>query len=150
MPFPLQDTKGRQATGDMMPLSPLGARLTARQTELILASFHDFLDLGAQAIEPPYLRRGERQTIGGVGLGAVSDAQDFQASGPPAGRCPIRVPPIRSERLTIEPAVLLQAADNAPAIVTTTPEQGLGGLPGITEDILGATAPMIARIAEEV
>jgi hypothetical protein len=42
----------------MMQLHPLGACLTARQTELVLAHFNHFFDLGVDAIEPPYLRSG--------------------------------------------------------------------------------------------
>jgi hypothetical protein len=37
MAFPLQHTKGDQATADMMQLRPDGADLTARQPELVLA-----------------------------------------------------------------------------------------------------------------
>jgi hypothetical protein len=37
MSFGLQHTKGPQATSDVMPLRPLGARLTAGQPELIRA-----------------------------------------------------------------------------------------------------------------
>ena len=77
MPFPLQDTEGDQATGDVMQLRPLGARLTAGQAELVLTHPDDFLDLGPEAIEPPYLSRWQHEAVGGVILGAVSDDQDF-------------------------------------------------------------------------
>jgi len=71
----LQDTKRDQTAGKMMLLSPVGAGLTASQTELIRTHLHHFLALGADAIEPPYLRSGQRQAIGGKGFGAVSDDQ---------------------------------------------------------------------------
>ena len=77
MPFPLQDTEGDQATGEMMPLRTLGPRLTARQTELVLTYPDDFFDLGPNAVEPPYLSRWQHEAVGGVILGAVSDDQDF-------------------------------------------------------------------------
>ena len=60
-----------------MQLRPLGARLTAGQAELVLTNPDDFLDLGPEAIEPPYLSRWQYAAAGGVLLGAVSDDQDF-------------------------------------------------------------------------
>jgi hypothetical protein len=53
MPFPFQATTSDQAAGEMMPLRPLGACPTARQTELLLAHFNHCLDWGADAIKPP-------------------------------------------------------------------------------------------------
>ena len=77
MSFPLQHTKGDQTAGEMMQLSPLGARLTAGQTELIFAHPDDFLDLGTDAIQSTDLGSRQCQAIGRVVLGAVSDDQDF-------------------------------------------------------------------------
>ena len=39
--FPLQDTKGDQTAGEIMPLRPLRARLTAAQAELIFTDSND-------------------------------------------------------------------------------------------------------------
>jgi len=58
--------------------------------------------------------------------------------------------PIRPQDLAIKPPVLLQAANNVPAIVMHPLQQGFGGIPGIKEHILGATAQTMARIAEEL
>jgi hypothetical protein len=45
MPFPLQDTKRDQTTGEVMQLSSCGTRLTARLAALVLADMDDFLNL---------------------------------------------------------------------------------------------------------
>jgi signal transduction histidine kinase len=150
MSLPLQDTKGDQATGDVMQLRPLGACLTAGQAELVLTNPDDFLDLGPEAVEPPYLSRWQHEAVGGVILGAVSDDQDFQASGQPTAVRPIWVPSVGPKRLAIEPTVLLQAADKIPAIVPKPLQQGFGGIPGVKEHILRATAQTIASIAEQL
>jgi hypothetical protein len=63
----LQHTKGDQAAGDVMPLGPLGAHLTAAQPELIFAHTDDFFNLGSHVIQPTHLRGRYRQAIGGVG-----------------------------------------------------------------------------------
>jgi hypothetical protein len=73
MSFPLQHTKGDEATGDMMQLRPRGADLTATQPELILTHPDHFLDLRMETIQAAHLRGRQRQAIGGVVLGAVSD-----------------------------------------------------------------------------
>jgi hypothetical protein len=64
MPFPLQDTEGDQATGHVMQLRPVGARLTACQAELVLTHPDDCLDLGPDVIEPPYLSRRQHEAVG--------------------------------------------------------------------------------------
>jgi hypothetical protein len=51
----------------MMELGPLGARFTARQAKLILAYSDHLFDLGANAIQPPDFRRGQRQAVRGIG-----------------------------------------------------------------------------------
>ena len=61
MPFPLQDTKGDQTAGEMMPLRPLRARLTAAQAELILTDANDLFYLRAKAIQPPHLGSCQRE-----------------------------------------------------------------------------------------
>src|SRR5215211_2903015 len=109
----------------MMELGPLGARLTARQAELVLANSHHLFDLGADAIQAPDLRRGQRQAAGGVVLGAVSDDQDFQAACQPAAFRPVGMPSMVANRLPIEPAILLEAAHEIPPIVVNALEQHL-------------------------
>jgi hypothetical protein len=58
MPFPLQDTKRDQAAGQVMPLSPLGTRLTAIEPELVCADADDFLGLSTHPRESADLRAG--------------------------------------------------------------------------------------------
>jgi len=58
--------------------------------------------------------------------------------------------PIGPTSLAIEPSVLLQAADDIPAIVMKALQQGLGGIPGIKEHVLGATAQAVAGLAEKL
>ena len=106
-----------------MPLRPLRACLTAGQPKLVLAHADHFFDLGAERIQVTDLRGRQRQAIGGVVLGAVSDDQDFQASSQPAAFAPRGVAPIRPEGLPIEPAILLQAAHEIPAIVPNPPQE---------------------------
>jgi hypothetical protein len=55
VPLPLPHTKGDEAAGHVLLLSSVRARLTARQTPLILADSEDFLDLGTHAIEVAHL-----------------------------------------------------------------------------------------------
>src|SRR5688500_11659766 len=123
-----------------MQLRPLGARLTAGQVELVLTNSKDFLDLSPEARDSPDLSRWQHQAVGGVILGAVSDDQDLQASGQPTAVRPIGVPPVGTNRLAIEAAVLLQTADKVPSVVPNTLQKGFGGIPGVKEHILGATA----------
>jgi hypothetical protein len=53
--FALQHTTSDQAAGDVMPLRPLRARLTAAQAELILTDTDHFLNLCADARHPTHL-----------------------------------------------------------------------------------------------
>ena len=108
----------------MMQLRPLGARLTARQTELILAHFNDFLDLGTGAIEAADLCRRQCETMGGEILGAVSDNQDFQPPSQPASLGPVGMAPLGPKRLPIEPAILFETADKIPAVISNALEEG--------------------------
>jgi hypothetical protein len=149
MPFPLQDTKRDQAAGEMMLLSLLRAGLTAREAELVLPDSNDFFNLRAESIEPADLHGRQRQTIGGNVCGAVSDDQYLQPPSQPTSLRPVGIAPIGPQGLAIAPPVLLQAADNIPALVMNALQQGFGGRPGIKEHICGATAPTIARRAEE-
>jgi hypothetical protein len=150
MPFPLQDTEGDQAAGEMMQLRPLRAGLTAAQPELILTHSNDFLDLRAYPIEATDLRSRQRQAIGGKVFGAVSDDQDFLSTSQPSSLCPIRVAPIRPEWLAVEAAILLEAAHKIPPIVANPLQQTSGRIPGVEEDLGGATAQAIAGITEQL
>jgi Bacterial extracellular solute-binding proteins, family 5 Middle len=150
IPFPLQHTKGHQTAGQMMPLSTLRARLTARQPELIFADADDLLNLGPHAIQPPHLCSRQCQAIRGVVLGAVSDHQDLQATRQPATLRPIGVPAIGTHGLSVEPAVLLQAAYEIPPIVTNPLQQPSGGIPSIEQHKFGAAAQAMAGIAQQL
>ena len=56
--FPLQDAKGHHTAHDMVHLRPLRARLTARETELILTDANHFLDLGSYPVHLAHLHGG--------------------------------------------------------------------------------------------
>src|SRR5215211_6316814 len=109
----------------MMELGPLGARLTARQAELVLANSHHLFDLGADAIQAPDLRRGQRQAAGGVVLGAVSDDQDFQADCQPAAFRPVGMPSMVENLLSIFFFFKQKTAYEIPPIVVNALEQHL-------------------------
>jgi hypothetical protein len=68
----------------------------------------------------------------------------------PTSLRPVGMAPIGPQGLVLKPPVLLRAAPKVPAIVINPLQQGFGGIPGIKEHILGATAQTIARIAEEL
>jgi hypothetical protein len=127
MSFVLQHTIGGEAASHMMQLRPLRACLTAGQPKLILTDPNDFFALGAACIQATYLRGRKRQASGGVVLGAVSDDQDFQASGQPAAFGPIRVAPIHPEGLAVEATILLEPAHEIPPIVPNPLQQTFGG-----------------------
>ena len=55
----------------MMRLSPLGARLTACEAELILADTDQFFNLRAYAVQLLHLHGRQRQAVGGAVLFAV-------------------------------------------------------------------------------
>ena len=63
----------------MMQLSPLRARLTAIESELVFTGPHDFFDVRPYPIELADLDGRQRQAVGGKVFGAVSDHQDVQA-----------------------------------------------------------------------
>jgi hypothetical protein len=130
-----------------MSLRPRGTGLTARQPALILTDTDHFLNLGADTRQATDLCRRQGEAIGGELLGAVADDQDFHTPRPPTALRPIRVAPKGPERLAIEAASLLQAADKRPAIVPNPFQERFRGLPGVAEDILRATAQAIASIA---
>jgi hypothetical protein len=83
-------------------------------------------------------------------LDAVSENQDFQASGQPAAFDPIRVAPICPEGLSVEPAILLEAAHEIPPIVPNPLQQLSGGVPGVEAHILWATAEAITGVTEQL
>jgi hypothetical protein len=144
-----QDTTRDQTAGHMLRLSPVGAGLTARQTAWILPHLHHCRDRGADAREPPSLRSGQRQAMGGHVCGAVSDDQHLEAPRQPTSLRPGGLAPRRSQDLVMKPPVLLQATHNVPAIVMHALQQGVGGLPGIKAPRRGAPAQTLARRAEE-
>jgi hypothetical protein len=131
-----------------MPLCPLGARLTATQAELIRTDADDFFALRAKRVEAASLRGRQRQAMAGVVLGAVSDDQDLQPACEPAARRPLGVTPVSPKRLAMEPAMSLEPAHALPAIVPNPLQQGLGRVPGVTEDRRRATAPAVTGIPE--
>jgi hypothetical protein len=134
----------------MMPLSPLGPRLTTSQPELILADVDHFLDLRTLPIEATDFRGRQGQAIGRVVLGAVSDDQDLEPTAQPASLGPRRMTPIGPEGLAIEPAVLFKTTDEIPAIVPNALQQGFRGIPRVKENVLGGTAQAIPGVAEEI
>ena len=148
MAFPCEHTTRGQAAGEGMPLRPLRAGLTATQAAWPLTYPAHLFALGPDAGEPPALRSRPGQTVGGVVLGAVSDDQDFEVSWQPAGGAPIGRAPIRPNRGTVDATVLLQAADNVPAIVAQALQQGCRWISRVEEHIVGATAPSMASIAQ--
>jgi hypothetical protein len=62
MPFSLEDTQRRATAGEVLWLSPLRARWTAPQAELIRADSHDLCDVRADPIPsaPPAADRLRR------------------------------------------------------------------------------------------
>jgi hypothetical protein len=124
--------------------------LTAGQGQLILAGADDFLDLGTYAVPSAHLCRRPRRPIGGVVLLAVSDHEHFEAPTQPAAGSPVRVPPMVTDGLTIEPASLFEPADAIPPVVPKTREEGFRRIPGVNEDILGVTAQPMTGIAQSL
>jgi hypothetical protein len=143
-----QHTKGHQSAGDVMPLGPLGARLTAAQPELSFAHTDDFFDLGSHVIQPTDLRGRYRQAIGGVVLGAVSDHQHFKPPAQPTGLRPIGMPAMVTEPVPIEAPIPLEAAHEIPTIVPKPLQEAPGRVPGVKQHILGATVQVMAGIAQ--
>jgi len=150
VPLPLQHTKRGQAAREMMPLRPFRTGLTACQVQLIFADPDDLLNVRADAIQAAHLHRRQRQAIGGVVLLAVSDNQHLQAPIQPVARSPVRVPPMMTHRVPIEPAILFETAHEIPAIVVNPLQESFGELPGIKEHGLRAAAQAMAGIAEEI
>ena len=133
----------------MRQLRPLRAGLTAGEGELILAHPNDFVDWCADTRALSYLHRRQGQAIGGIVLLAVSDKPYFEASAQPAHLGPVGVSPMLTHRMTIEPALLLQATYKIPAIVPNALEERFRRVPCIKEHLLRATAHAIARITEQ-
>jgi hypothetical protein len=148
MPFSLQHTKRNQAAREMMQLSPLSTGLTAIQPAWILAHTDDFLDWCPHPVASADLCRRQRQAVGGIVRGAVSDNQHCQPPTQPAACRPVRMAPLGSERLAIAPAVLLEATHTVPFIIPNARQQGLRGRPGVAQPIGRAATQPIASIAE--
>jgi hypothetical protein len=113
----LSHTTCRQAAAEVRPRRPLGSCLTAGQSALVLAHAAPGLHLRTARRQAPSLSGRQRQALRGVVRSAVSDAQDVQASGQPAACAPIGVAPLGLEGWPVAPALLLQAADDRPALV---------------------------------
>jgi hypothetical protein len=146
--LPLQHTTGNQRAGAVMYLRSFGARLTAGQPELVLAGPDDFLNVGTQAIPSAHLHRRQGEALGGVVLLAVSDNESFEAPAQPTPLGPVRVLPMVPHRMSIEPAILLETADEIPAIVANPLQKGSGGIPGGKEHVVRAAAQPMASLAE--
>jgi hypothetical protein len=108
----------------MMPLGPLGAGLPARAGRVICAATDDFRKVRAEAREAASLRSRSREAIGGVVLGAVAARQHFEAAASSATGRPVGVPPRGTDRVALAPTMLLEPADDTPAVVTQALEQG--------------------------
>src|SRR5262249_10780457 len=132
----------------MMHRRLLGAGLTAREANSILAHPNDFRTLGADAIPTAHRRSREREAIGGVVLGAVSDHPHFEAPASPATRRPVGVPPRVTDRVTSASTMLLEPADNIPAIVASALAERFRRIPGSTEHRCRATAHALAGMAK--
>jgi hypothetical protein len=78
MPLPLQHATRDQAAGQMMPLSPLGPRLTTSHPALIRADAEHCLEWRTRPIEAADCRGRQCQTLGRVVRGAVSDDPDLE------------------------------------------------------------------------
>jgi hypothetical protein len=115
--FTCQHTKSDQAASHMVPLRPLRPCLTARQDELSCVDANHFFKVVPDAIQPAHLGGRQRQPVGGLILGAVSDGQGFQASCAPAAGGLIGVAPIQPKRLPVEAAMLPEPADKLLTIV---------------------------------
>jgi hypothetical protein len=57
---------------------------------------------------------------------------------------------ISPKRLAVAPPVLLEPTDEVAPFIAHPLQQRLGGVPGIKEHILRATAEAIARLAEQL
>jgi hypothetical protein len=66
--FPLQHPESDETAGNMMPLRPLRACLTATEIELILTRPDHVCDLRAHSIEAPDLRGRQGQAIRRSGI----------------------------------------------------------------------------------
>jgi hypothetical protein len=83
LPCPLQAPTRAPTTGDLLPLSPLGTRLTAGEPELLLAALDPFVTGGAAPRPAAHRCRRGPEAIGRSVLVAVSDHRPWK---PPAPR----------------------------------------------------------------
>jgi hypothetical protein len=146
--LPLQYAKGHEAASDVMELRPRGARLTAGSAELIFANPDDFLHVSTEARQSAHRRSQQRQAIRRIVLGAISDDQDFEVACQPPTGYPVGLTAIRTNRLAVEPAVLLEPTDQIPPIIANPLQQGFRRIPRLKEDICGATVEAIAGRAQ--
>ena len=84
----------------VIPTSPKSNPIRFRQLR------KDYFDLRAETIQSAYLRGRQRQAIGGIVLLALSDNQHFESPAQPTALGPIGVPPVVTDRLAVEPAIL--------------------------------------------
>jgi hypothetical protein len=147
MAFPLQDAQCSQTAGDLVPLRPRSARLTATPAELILTAAHDLFHVGAPAIPATSLWGRPRQAVGGGGLLAVSDHPPLAPAAQPAALRPGGGPSVVPTRGARDPAVLLQTADAMPPRVPHPLQPRLRRIPGSTQPRRRATAQALARRA---
>jgi hypothetical protein len=92
--------------------------------------------------------RGSRegQALGGVVLLAVSDPQYCDATGQPAALGLVRVSPIMTPCFPIAATIFLAPTPKRPAVVAHALPELFRWLPGLEEDICGATEPAVTRI----
>jgi hypothetical protein len=150
MSLALQHTKRAQTASAMMLLSPGRSGLTTRQAEWSCADTKQFLALRAYPIQPAHLHGRQGQAIGGRVLLAVSDHPDFKAPAQPARLGPVGGSPMLTNRVAIEPAILLQTTDDRPPIVANALQEGSGGIPRIKQDVVRAAAQAVAGLAEHL
>ena len=148
MAFPLQHTTCGKAAADGVLLCPDEAGLTATQPALIRADPHDCLDLGPPTMQTAHLWGHQRQAIGGLVLLAVSDHEHVEAPTQPAILGPVGMSPMVTEGVTMNPTMLVEPADDIPAVVAKALQQDLRGIPGVKEPGLGTTTQAMAGITQ--
>lgn len=144
MSFPLQHTTCGKAAADGVRLCPDGAGLTATQPALLRADPHDCLDLGPPTIQTAHLWGHQRQAMGGIILFAVSDHEHVEAPTQPATLGPVKMSPMVTEGVTMKPTMLVEPADDIPAVLANALQQDLRGIPGVKEPGLGTTTQAMA------
>jgi hypothetical protein len=136
------------SVNDFGPPLPLGARLTATLTELILTDSDDLFNLGTDVIHPPHLVSRQGQAIGRIVLGAVSDDQDLQATAQPSRLRLIGVAPMGAEWMIVEPTIFLEATDEMPPLAPNALQQNLRQIPRVKNHVFRATAQTVTSITQ--